>query len=103
MRLFTRRRPASERSVAELETDLEHGRERQALYLLAIRALLYCIKEFSLDLTEIEADRFKDRMDTLTSHLLGDAKPATLQRILVDYKDVILAYIATRLWPFQAA
>ena len=61
---------------------------------MAIRALLYCIKEFSLDLTEIKADHFKDRMDTLAGHFLGDAKPATLQSILVDYKDVILAYIA---------
>lgn len=94
MRLFTRRSPASERSVADLETDLEYSQERQALYLLTIRALLYCIKEFSLDLTEIEADRFKDRMDTLVGHFLGDEKPARLQNIFVDYKDIILAYIA---------
>jgi hypothetical protein len=48
MRLFTRRMPASERSVAEIETDLERHQERHAFYLLTIRALLYCIKELAL-------------------------------------------------------
>jgi diguanylate cyclase len=93
MGLFTRRTPANERSVAEIEADLEHYRERHALYLLTIRALLYYIKEFSLDLTEIEADRFKECMDTLAGHFLGEEKPSRLQSILADYKDIILAYI----------
>ena len=48
MGLFTRRTPAHERSVAEIEADLEHYRERHALYLLTIRTLLYYIKEFWL-------------------------------------------------------
>src|SRR5215510_13217052 len=73
MGLFAKRTPANERSVAEIEADLEHYRERHALYLLTIRTLLYYIKEFSLDLTEIEADRFKECMDTLAGHFLGDA------------------------------
>jgi diguanylate cyclase len=90
---FTRRMPASERSVAEIETDLERHQERHDLYLLTIRALLYCIKEFSLDLTELDADRFKERIDTLTGYFLDDEKPAKLQHIFADYKDVILAYI----------
>jgi diguanylate cyclase len=93
MGLFTRRTPANERSVAEIEADLEHYRERHALYLLTIRTLLYYIKEFSLDLTEIEADRFKECMDTLAGHFLGEEKPSRLQSILADYKDIILAYI----------
>jgi diguanylate cyclase len=33
-------------------------------------------------------------MDTLAGHFLGDEKPARLQRIIADYKDIILAYIA---------
>ena len=93
MGLFIRRSAGSERSMADLEADLEHRRDTQAVYLLTIRALLYYLKEFSLDLTEIDADRFKDRMDTLAGHFLGDAKPAKLQSLLADYKDVILAYI----------
>jgi hypothetical protein len=92
MGLFTRRTLAGERSVAEIEADLEHYRERHALYLLTIRALLYYIKEFSLDLTETEADRFKECMDTLAGHFLGEEKPSRLQSILADYKDIILAY-----------
>jgi diguanylate cyclase len=79
--------------MAEIEADLEHYRERHALYLLTIRALLYYIKEFSLDLTEIDAERFKERMDTLAGYFLSDAKSAQLQSIFADYKDVILAYI----------
>ena len=93
MGLFAKRTPAKERSVAEIEADLEHYRERHALYLLTIRTLLYYIKEFSLDLTEIDADRFKECMDTLAGHFLGDEKPSRLQSILADYKDIILAYI----------
>src|SRR5262249_44350450 len=90
---FAKRTPANERSVAEIEADLEPYRERHALYLLTIRTLLYYIKEFSLDLTEIEADRSKECMDTLAGHFLGDEKPSRLQSILAEYKDIILAYI----------
>ena len=93
MGLFTKRTPSSERSVAEIEAALVHYRERNALYLLTVRALLYYIKEFSLDLTEIDADRFKESMDTLAGYFLDEEKPARLQRIFADYKDVILAYI----------
>lgn len=46
MGLFTRRTPAHERSVAETEADLEHYRERHALYLLTIRTLLYYIRHY---------------------------------------------------------
>ena len=68
MGLFTRRKPASVRSVAELEMALEHYQERHAVSLLTIRALLTYLKEFSLDLTEIDADRFKAHMDTLAGY-----------------------------------
>jgi hypothetical protein len=44
MGLFTRRTPANERSVAEIEADLEHYRERHALYLLTIRTLLSMVR-----------------------------------------------------------
>jgi diguanylate cyclase len=93
MRLFTRRIPANQRSVAEIEADLERFQEQHTLYLLTIRALLYCIKEFALDLTEIDADRFKEQIDTLTGYVLNEEKPAQFQRIFADYHDVILAYI----------
>ena len=76
MGLFTRRMPAHERSVAEIEADLEHSQEQHAMYLLTIRALLYYIKEFTLDLTEIDADRFKEQIDTLTGDVLNAEKPA---------------------------
>ncbi|MGE3540040.1 MAG: GGDEF domain-containing protein [Candidatus Tectimicrobiota bacterium] len=94
MRLFSRRSQSTELSLPELETALEQSRETQALYLLTIRALLYCIKEFSLDLTEIQAERFKDDMDTLCGHFLGEVKATKLQRVFAEYKDVILSYIA---------
>jgi hypothetical protein len=93
MGLFTRRMPVSEQSIAEIEADLERFQEQHALYLLTMRALLYCIKEFALDLTEINADRFKEHIDTLTDYCLNEDKPAQLQHIYADYQDVILAYI----------
>jgi hypothetical protein len=55
MGLFARRKPASARSVAEIEIDLKHYQEKHAVYLMTIRALLAYLKEFSLDLTEIDA------------------------------------------------
>jgi diguanylate cyclase len=93
MGLFAKRTAATERSVAEIEADLEHYRKRHALDLLTIRTLLYYIKEFSLDLTEIEADRFKECMNTRAGYFLGEEKPSRLQSILADYKDIIVAYI----------
>jgi hypothetical protein len=86
MGFFTRRMPASERSVAEIEAELERSQEQHTLYLFTIRALLYCIKEFALDLTEIDAERFKERIDTLTGRFRNEEKPAQLQRILLITK-----------------
>lgn len=93
MRLFSKRSDTTALTLPELETALEQSRETQAFYLLTIRALLYCIKEFSLDLTEIQAEQFKEKMDTLCGHFLGEVKAAKLQRLFADYKDTILAYI----------
>lgn len=93
MRLFGSRSQTTELSLPELEMALEHSRDTQAFYLLTIRALLYCIKEFSLDLTEINAEHFKHEMDTLCGHFLGEVKASKLQRLFGDYKDVILSYI----------
>jgi len=94
MKLFARRMPDSKRPVTDLLYDLEQYQARQQVYLCAIYALLYCIKEFSLDLTEIHADVFKTRMDALVAAFRDDDKPTRLERTFADYRDIILAYIA---------
>ena len=44
MGLFAKRTAGTERSVAEIEADLEHYRKRHALDLLTIRTLLLPIR-----------------------------------------------------------
>lgn len=61
MGLFLKRDRKLEPAAATLEQQLTQCQGKNELFLIAIRGLLYFIKEFSLDLTEIGAEQFKER------------------------------------------
>ena len=52
--------------VKELSEMLRESQEKLQFFLFAIRALLFFVKDFSLDVKEIDADRFKKVIDGLT-------------------------------------
>jgi diguanylate cyclase len=93
MGLFTRHRATPEVDLADLEDQLTHIRDRNEFFLITIRALLYLIKEFSLDLTEIGADKFKQGIDGVTKQFLSDTTTHKLEYAFDDCKQLVLSYI----------
>ena len=49
----------------DLSAQLRDSRENTDFYLLSIRALLHFLKDFSLDLKEINSDKFKEEINRL--------------------------------------
>ena len=71
MNLFVRDRNKTDITVKELEERLEQFQEKNHFFLIAILALLYFIKEFSLDIEDIESDKFKNHMDLLSNNFIS--------------------------------
>lgn len=93
MGLFIRNRSTTEVPVAELEQQLASSRDQNDFFLITIRALLYFIKEFSLDLTEIGSENFKKRIDELLSHFLANSSERKMRHTFEESKELILSYI----------
>ena len=72
---------------------LKSSDEKRQFYLFAIRALLVFIKDFSLDLKEINSEEFKTKIDDLAEKLLSDERIKKLQSGFEKSKKNIVAYI----------
>jgi diguanylate cyclase len=94
MGLFGKQHNTTEATVAELAQQLATARDKNDFFLITIRALLYFIKEFSLDLTEINAENFKKRLDELSNYLLSESTERKLKAAFEESKELILSYIA---------
>ena len=93
MGLFAKQRRRLDRDVGELEQELSHTRERNEILLITIRSLYYFVKEFSLDLTEIGAEKFKQSIDTLSQCFTSEEKRKSIEQALDESKHAIAAYI----------
>lgn len=93
MGLFTKQRPTLDGGVEELAQELSDTRERNEIFLITIRSLYYFVKEFSLDLTEIGAEQFKQSVDALAKCFTSEEKRKAIEQALNDSKQVIAAYI----------
>ncbi len=93
MGLFVKQRSPTETEVAELAEQLSKAQDQNDFFLITIRALLYFIKAFSLDLVEIGADTFKRRIDALSEQFTSESKLKTLQNAFDDSKHLIIGYI----------
>jgi diguanylate cyclase len=93
MGLFTKRHDTTVMSLADMEKQLAQAQERNAVFLLMIRALLYLIKEFSLDFTEIGAEQFKQSIDGITKQFVAETKTSVLEYASDDCKQLVLSYI----------
>ena len=90
--LFSRKKEASAPSVKELSAELAESMEKQSILLLSLRALLQLIKEFALDIGEIEAADFKRDMDRLSAELAEQHSAREMQRLLEKYQSRMLAF-----------
>ena len=79
--------------VKELSEMLRESQEKLQFFLFAIRALLFFVKDFSLDVKEIDADRFKKVIDGLTEEFVSEEKTKRIQSTFEKHKKIISAYI----------
>ncbi|SPD75731.1 putative Diguanylate cyclase [uncultured Desulfobacterium sp.] len=77
----------------ELSRALEECKNRLEFFQTAFNALNILIKEFSLDLREINADGFMDELDRLAKKILSDEKAKKLPAHFEKQKKLIFSYI----------
>jgi diguanylate cyclase len=67
--------------------------EKTDVFLRAIEAVLYFLKSFALDLSEIRPDRFKALIDDLSQKFLSTENPKRIELQFEQQKDDILNFI----------
>jgi diguanylate cyclase len=83
---FLRRKPTTDESVESLLPQLEAYKERSEFLLLTVRTLLFLIKEFTFDISEIDADKFNKRIDELTKLFTSDTPTGKVARAFDEQK-----------------
>ena len=66
MKLFSKSKNTEGDSAAVGQT-MGDAQERVDLFLKCIQALFLFVREYTLDISEIDADRFKEQLDALQS------------------------------------
>ena len=77
----------------DLSGMLKSSDEKRQFFLLAVRALLIFIKDFSLDLKEIDSEEFKKKIDDLSENFISEEKTKKLQSAFEKNKINIITYI----------
>ena len=77
----------------DLSAELNNCVKKNDFYLLSIRALLQFIKDFSLDLKEIESDLFQGKITQLSSEFSAENKLKKIQSRFEKDKKAIAAFI----------
>ena len=80
------------RDVKELSQLIEDHEKKIEFFKVAIGTLLVFIKEFSLDLSEINADGFKEDIDRLSEKIASEAKLRKVQSDFENRKKTIFRY-----------
>jgi diguanylate cyclase len=93
MGFFRRNKEQTSLPIDELERQFTHCNERMYFYLQSIRTLCYFIKEFSLDITELDAESFKEHLDRLVDYFHTEEKIKRLEEVFTAQKEEILSYI----------
>ena len=81
-------------NTEDLSAQLKDCSEKKNFYLLSIQAMLQFIKDFSLDLKEINSYEFKDEISRLSGKLTGETKLKKIQSSFEKGKKGIAAYIS---------
>jgi diguanylate cyclase len=79
-------------STVELSAQLRQTRNRSEFFSLATRALLQIVKEFTLDLREIDSDEFKRELLELAERLTALEKLNQLQQVFEKSKKRCVRY-----------
>jgi len=92
MKLFGQSSP-TEVDPATLSKEIDLARERLNVYLDSIRALFLFVREYTLDITEIDTDSFKKQLETLQDKFQADEKTKTIAAQFDRQKGMILNHI----------
>ena len=79
--------------AGDLSALLRDSSEKNEFYLLSIRALLQFLKDFSLDLKEINSDEFKNEINQLADKFAGETKLRKIHYSFEKEKKEIVEYI----------
>ncbi|MDY7032608.1 MAG: GGDEF domain-containing protein [Thermodesulfobacteriota bacterium] len=80
-------------STKELADKSVGDQSKEDFLIMAIQSLLFYIKEFSLDLKEIDAEGFKKEMDDLSGKLLSEKRTKKLEVAFEKYQRTIKGFI----------
>lgn len=88
---FRKKEPESQEPV-NWPVEFERSEERREFLLLATRALLQCIREFALDIQELDSAGFKTGLADFAETLGSEEKPRSLQALFESRKAGIGAF-----------
>ena len=77
----------------ELREKLRAEKERRQFFLNTVRALLVFIRDFSLDLKEIDSDGFRDIVDELSRRVVSEEKTKSIRSFFEKRKKSIVKFI----------
>lgn len=86
------RKPKTDLSPAELETQVASYTQRCDLLVDCARSLIYLLKEFSFDLAEIDAPGYKKQLDDLAKTFSTDSSTNIIQKSFDKNKKSILDF-----------
>ncbi|MFH0998340.1 MAG: diguanylate cyclase [Pseudomonadota bacterium] len=92
MNLFKRKKP-SEIDSESLNRLLDECRERAQVLQQLSGSLIFFLREFAMDIAEIETDDFKHRLDQIAENFQQDRTVYDLKGAFSDHKLFILDYI----------
>jgi diguanylate cyclase len=93
MGLFSKKKNHDVLNVSELQEKLFQIDEEKVFYFSAVRSLLVFIKQFPLNLKEIDAEGFSKHIDSLTEDLMGGKKIPQKESLYEKSKKKILDFI----------
>ena len=93
MSLFVREKNKTNLLINDLEEKIERYKEKNDFYLITILSMIYFIKEFSLDILEIESSKFKNNMDILSSSFSLNDNTKKTKKSFEKYKNMIVSFI----------
>jgi diguanylate cyclase len=78
--------------ILDWASEFERSEDRRKFFLMVARALVNCIREFALDLTELDSAKFKEDLSGLAETLGGDEKLSRLQARFKNHTEAIGAF-----------
>lgn len=88
-----KRKLKTELTPDDLTRQVDSYRERCDFLTVSVRTLFFFVKEFSLDLKEIDSDAFKKKVDDLATAFKADESTRDLARAFESRKGFILDFI----------